>query len=109
MDCQAGEAQAHDEPLATMLRIFEPHRGIVANDFLGKRPGHEHLPGVGGEIAAQRCWNSGPFLRHTSQSREDLITATPPSRGRHSPRTRTASSQGQRDEADASRQKIDTD
>jgi hypothetical protein len=46
MDCQAGEAQAHDEPLATMLRIFEPHRGIVANDFLGKRPGHEHLRGL---------------------------------------------------------------
>jgi hypothetical protein len=45
MDCQAGEAQAHDEPLATMLRIFEPHRGIVANDFLGKRPGHEHAGG----------------------------------------------------------------
>jgi hypothetical protein len=37
----------HDEPLATMLRIFEPHRGIVANNFFGKRPGHEDLAGVG--------------------------------------------------------------
>jgi len=37
---------AHDEPLATMLRLFEPHRGVLANDFFGKRPGHEELPGV---------------------------------------------------------------
>jgi hypothetical protein len=38
---------AHDEPLATMLRIFEPQRGFFANDFFGKRPGHDGLPGVG--------------------------------------------------------------
>jgi Protein of unknown function (DUF3800) len=37
----------HDEPLATMLRIFEPHRGLLANDFFGKQPGHDDLPGVG--------------------------------------------------------------
>lgn len=36
----------HDEPLATMLRIFEPHRGILANDFFGKRPGNDDLPGM---------------------------------------------------------------
>lgn len=36
----------HDEPLATMLQIFEAHRGILANEFFGKRPGHDDLPGV---------------------------------------------------------------
>jgi hypothetical protein len=37
----------HDEPLATVLRIFKPHRGLLANDFYGKRPGNENLPNVG--------------------------------------------------------------
>jgi hypothetical protein len=37
----------HDEPLATMLRLFEPHRGLLANDFFGRRPGNQDLPGVG--------------------------------------------------------------
>jgi hypothetical protein len=30
-----------------MLRLFEPHRGLLANDFFGKRPGNKDLPGVG--------------------------------------------------------------
>ena len=37
---------AHDEPFATMLDLFDPHRGILANEFFGKRPGHDDLPGV---------------------------------------------------------------
>jgi hypothetical protein len=36
---------SHDEPLATMINIV-PHDGLLANDFFGKRPGHEDLPGV---------------------------------------------------------------
>jgi hypothetical protein len=28
----------HDEPLATMLSLFEPHRGILANDFFLAMP-----------------------------------------------------------------------
>jgi hypothetical protein len=36
----------HDEPFATMLDLFDPHRGILANEFFGKRPGHDDLPGV---------------------------------------------------------------
>jgi hypothetical protein len=37
----------HDEPLNTMLHIFEPHRGVLANDFFGERPRHEGLPNTG--------------------------------------------------------------
>ena len=35
----------HEEPLATMLQLVR-HRGILANDFFGKRPGHADLAGV---------------------------------------------------------------
>jgi uncharacterized protein DUF3800 len=35
----------HDEPLATMINIV-PHDGLLANNFFGRRPGHENLPGV---------------------------------------------------------------
>jgi hypothetical protein len=70
--------------------------------FASCKSGHQIL----GESLEPDCVGISPNSRRAG---EDLSTATPPSRGRHSPRTGTASRQGQRYEADASRQKVDTD